>query len=551
MPDPGNCVILIYMERHIKNVAIVGLGAVGAAYAKYISQNAPEINLFGVVRDLDRFWGSPLFVNDTPLCINYRTVDTLDGVPFDLIIVAVNSYQLDAAMPDIEKLCGAGTMIICLTSGLTGTDKLQAHFSTAKVIRSTLTGTNIVRTNKYITIMKMGAIYFGKDGTEHTDDVSALKQFFEQCRIPNRLVDNIDYYRWRQLMADCAANQVSTVYQFNYGELSRSKQALEIIRLAQEEIVEIGNKYGIGLSKIDIFLHEKELADHDPNALSPMLSDYMMGRRLETDVFGDYICSLASNAAVQAPTNVWLRDSVRQLASSRADIPVKDTLIRGFGIRQNIQTAPEKIADQIRTDIIFSKLKANDKLTETSLADRFDVSRASVRTALQALTNEGLLSLLPNGRREVFDFGAKQVADLFDTRFILESVAVEEMLKFKENDFPLLKQSLYEMENEYKNASGAVEWRSLDIGFHRNLLCSSGNISLLNAWESESQLLYAMMCLDSSAQSSFHYGMQMYRKHTRLYELILAKDRTVFPELKQHIAEDKRSAVAVVERFRN
>lgn len=102
------------MKKDIENVAIVGLGAVGAAYAKYISQNAPEINLFGVVRDLDRFWGAPLFINDTPLCINYRTIDTLDGIFFDLIIVAVNSYQLDAAMADIEKLVHKDTIFLQL-----------------------------------------------------------------------------------------------------------------------------------------------------------------------------------------------------------------------------------------------------------------------------------------------------------------------------------------------------------------------------------------------------------------------------------------------------
>lgn len=538
------------MKKDIENVAIVGLGAVGAAYAKYISQNAPEINLFGVVRDLDRFWGAPLFINDTPLCINYRTIDTLDGIFFDLIIVAVNSYQLDAAMADIEKLVHKDTIIICLTSGMTGEGKLKARFRMASVICSALTGADIVRTNKYITITKMGAIYFGANSTENADELGALKLFFDRCRIPNRLVDNIDYYRWRQLMIDAVANQVSTVYQLRYGELLRSRQALEIMRLAQFEIVEIANKCDVDLSKADIILHEKSLLDQAPDGCAPMYRDYMMGRRLETDVFGEYICDLASKKAVSALTNVWLRDSVQQLARSRADIPIKDTLIQGFSIRQNIQTAPEKIADQIRTDIILAKLKATDKLTEVSLADRFGVSRASVRTALQSLTNEGLLRLLPNGRRGVLDFGAKQVKDLFDTRFILESKAAEEMLKSKSKDYPMMKQSLQEMEAEYKSASGVIEWRTLDLGFHRNLIRSSGNISLLNAWESESQLLYSMMGLDSNSQNSFHYGMQMFRKHLRLYELIIAGDRTVLPELKQHISEEKLSAVASVDSFR-
>jgi ketopantoate reductase len=68
------------MVKKIQRVAILGLGAVGASYAQQICKYAPDVILYGVVRDLETYWGSPILINDEPLRINYRTVGSLKSV---------------------------------------------------------------------------------------------------------------------------------------------------------------------------------------------------------------------------------------------------------------------------------------------------------------------------------------------------------------------------------------------------------------------------------------------------------------------------------------
>lgn len=532
-------------------MAIIGLGAVGASYAKYIVKNAPEINLFGVVRDLDHFWGAPILINDIPLRANYRTISTLKSIPLHLILICVKSYQMKEALIKVADIVGEDTIVMSLTSGLAGEDLLRDTFGERRVIRATIVGANITRNERYVTLSQIGTLYYGSEGDEASLQADAVQKFFNQCKIPNRRVDNIAYYLWRQLMIDASINQISTVYQLTYGKFLKSKKAIEIMHTAQTEVISVADSCGVKLNKSDIYLWEKLLQAFPSDSCSTMLQDYWTNRKLEIDAFGDYICLLASEKNITIPANRWLRDELHNLIRQRAEIPIKDSVIRSLSSRKNLQVTPERIANQLRADIIMAKLNSSEKLSENDLAKRFDVSRNSVRTALQMLANEGLLRLLSNGRREILEFGDRQVEDLFDTRWLLENKALELLLANKQSVYPLLAQSLLKIEHKYRTHSDSSEWPDLDIEFHRSLILSTENTFLLSAWESGVQLLYAMMCFNSSTYHTSHFGTEFFGKHRYIYEMILSGNRAVLPELKRHIEEDKISAAATVKRFRS
>jgi DNA-binding GntR family transcriptional regulator len=77
-------------------------------------------------------------------------------------------------------------------------------------------------------------------------------------------------------------------------------------------------------------------------------------------------------------------------------------------------------ADWIAAHIISGEIKPGEKLTETSLAERMGISRSPVREALQALSRDGLITVEPRRGARVNRLDAKDAADLYACRLLLE-----------------------------------------------------------------------------------------------------------------------------------
>jgi GntR family transcriptional regulator of vanillate catabolism len=78
---------------------------------------------------------------------------------------------------------------------------------------------------------------------------------------------------------------------------------------------------------------------------------------------------------------------------------------------------------QIREMILRGDLRAGERLTEESLAERLGMSRTPIRQALPALAREGLLVVGETRGYIVRTFSARDVSDAIDLRGVLEGVA--------------------------------------------------------------------------------------------------------------------------------
>jgi DNA-binding GntR family transcriptional regulator len=84
---------------------------------------------------------------------------------------------------------------------------------------------------------------------------------------------------------------------------------------------------------------------------------------------------------------------------------------------------PEQIANALVEGIIRGKFKPGERLLETELALRFGVSRGPVREAFRIVEKEGLVEVRPRYGAFVAKLSAKDVADIFEVRGILLSLA--------------------------------------------------------------------------------------------------------------------------------
>jgi GntR family transcriptional repressor for pyruvate dehydrogenase complex len=150
---------------------------------------------------------------------------------------------------------------------------------------------------------------------------------------------------------------------------------------------------------------------------------------------------------------------------------------------------PEEIVDQIRGFIASGELRPGDLLpSERELAERFQVSRASIREALTALQVMGLLERSRTGgglaaRGNHVWFTIAPLSSFLATRsHIVEQIEVRRMIepemgrlaaeRASVEDIALMEQCLRDMEADIDAGGGGSE---ADAAFHATIAASTNN----------------------------------------------------------------------------
>jgi len=84
--------------------------------------------------------------------------------------------------------------------------------------------------------------------------------------------------------------------------------------------------------------------------------------------------------------------------------------------------AEERVTDVIRGAIVRGEYAPNQRLIEADLSDTFSASRATVRTALLELANEGLVERLPNRGSRVRAISVDEAIEILEVRMGVEGL---------------------------------------------------------------------------------------------------------------------------------
>jgi GntR family transcriptional regulator, transcriptional repressor for pyruvate dehydrogenase complex len=153
--------------------------------------------------------------------------------------------------------------------------------------------------------------------------------------------------------------------------------------------------------------------------------------------------------------------------------------------RQNLS---EIIAGRIKQFIVSNELKPGDRLpTEHEMAERFGVSRVSVREATKALGFLGVIRAAPRRGLTVGEFDLQRVTEnlgfpmvlteypkrqLLRTRVVIETGGLPHVAE-RMIESPELYDQLTELNVSTREAKTLDAWIEADIAFHRALLDAS------------------------------------------------------------------------------
>lgn len=294
------------MEQ-IRNVYLIGLGAIGGAYGSRIMENCPEsLQILADADRAERYGKSGVTVNGRLIPFRYITPEQVNEKA-DLILIAVKQHHLKQTIDNIRCLVGPDTIILSLLNGISSEEILGEEFGMYKMLHSFCVGTDAVRIGTDIQFSKIGQIVFGDgENARSSSKVSAAREYFDRAGIPYEIPADIMREMWWKFMLNVGVNQVSAVLRAPYGELIREDHARELMFEASREVVKIARKARIQLSEEDIQKYAAIIASLSPEGKPSMLQDVEAGRKTEVEIFSGTVIELGQKYGVPTPVNDML-----------------------------------------------------------------------------------------------------------------------------------------------------------------------------------------------------------------------------------------------------
>lgn len=300
------------MAKAITDVALIGLGAVGAAYLTSVADNFPEcrIRVIAAGERAARLRAGGIIYNGRRYM--FDVAEPQDGTPAGLLFVSVKNGQLSEAMEQASAFVGPETVIISPLNGVTSERKLAERFGAENVVYSYAIKLDATRRGAETVCGNEGWIVFGDERNEPgrlSENVLAVEEFFKRSHIEYEIPEDMIKSLWKKFMMNCGLNQTSAVLGFSYGLMQRSQEARSLMRSAMEEAAAAARAAaGVELGEAEIGEIFRTMDMLSPNGKTSMLQDVDARRVTEVDAFAETVASIAREHGFAAPVNeLYLR----------------------------------------------------------------------------------------------------------------------------------------------------------------------------------------------------------------------------------------------------
>jgi 2-dehydropantoate 2-reductase len=300
-------------------ILIVGAGAVGGFYGTKLTLAGEVVTFLARGKALEALRKHDLVIKSFRGDFHSRVmaVDSLEGyAPPDLAILAVKSYDTDAAIERIRPVVGPGTLLLSFQNGVENEIKLGQAFGKEKVLGCVCyIGAEVVEPGVILHNAR-GTVSIGEMDGSKTLRLEGVVDAFHKARIEASASDDILKDLWTKLSWNTAFNQVCTIARATVGSVLDSEVLRQLLGDTMKEVFAVAAKHGVMLTE-DLIDSHLTLSSEELRSVKPsMLQDFERGRRLEHETFSGFIVREGKKLGVPTPINTILYEFLSFLDAS-------------------------------------------------------------------------------------------------------------------------------------------------------------------------------------------------------------------------------------------
>jgi GntR family transcriptional regulator, transcriptional repressor for pyruvate dehydrogenase complex len=225
----------------------------------------------------------------------------------------------------------------------------------------------------------------------------------------------------------------------------------------------------------------------------------------------------------------------------------------------NAKRTYQYITEQIITLIVNGELNAGERLPpERMLAERFEVSRSSIREAFRALEIIGIIEVKPEKRTYVTDFNIAPFIntiaplfirnvdikdDLMDFRLMLEGEAVKLAARVHDQEgINRMEKTIHAMEKAIQD-NNQTDSEKADVDFHMSIFKATRNHIYMKAGECLSYILTASIHSNRiKLLKNKHHSVSWYNEHCKICDAVKSgHEQEAYDKLCSHLNNVRQS----------
>ncbi len=291
-------------------IGIVGCGAMGSVYAGLLADAGNNV----IVVDT---WSAHVEkINSDGLRVEGASGDRTvrveamlkpEGIPVDLLIIAVKSAQAANAAASCAPILSEKTIVLTIQNGLGAADLVADTIGEYRLIvgiaaafGASLTGPGHAHHNG------MEAIKMGPFNSLEFEKAEQISDVWRDAGFNAEAVENVIAMQWEKLICNVAYSAPCALTDLTVGEVMESEEVGPVSRAAAIEAWNVARALGIEISVDDPIEHIQAFARRVFNAKPSVLLDHESGRRSEIDFINAAIPREAKKTDLNAPVNETL-----------------------------------------------------------------------------------------------------------------------------------------------------------------------------------------------------------------------------------------------------
>ena len=287
----------------MKNILIVGTGALASLFAARLSQAGYVITLLGSWKaGLEALQTNGVRLQDSNGSENRFPVNVIrdprECRGMQHVLVLVKAWQTEQVAGQLRECLAADGLAVTLQNGLGNREVLARSLGSSRVaLGVTTTGA---------TLLRPGVVREGGEGSISIEGHPALGPMEHALRSANfnvNVVDDAQTLIWGKLVINAAINPLTAILRVSNGKLLELPSAREMMKSLAMEAAQVAEAENVPLPFPDPVAAAEDVAHRTAANHSSMLQDVLRKAPTEIDAICGAVVRIGQKHGVETPTN--------------------------------------------------------------------------------------------------------------------------------------------------------------------------------------------------------------------------------------------------------